>query len=467
MINKIKKSVSKLNIFQKKKSNINVFNESSMQNNANQINQYFSDPKVVINELISNGRLDLAADAFKQIHTLMANAHPLAPDYLFAINEFGGKIFLTSTPFDNKIAETKPLKYTGKLTIIDENYSSDVDIGKFILQQSFRNNPIKVKISSFAEIINGEIIDNPLSFFNVMGENIETSISPQERKSILAKMTIGEIDDLKNVIDYLELQFTDYDIENEVLLISNIHQENAIFNIEIKIPIELMRSKGEMVEVRNVGYQLNLHEIYSNTVHGEILFVELLKSLQNAKSISLHDLQMGNTIFTAYHNITDEVQNDKEVLDKQLKLLEMLKKVEDDYQVKFALSMEEIDAQDIEIINLLDTAINNKELEYSVNEFSALVNYKDSISNIIDTLEKNEESIFSIESNQTINAKLWNVDLEFVTFERYEMLKIRDLERLKARLQLLEEGETLKIQFQTQSDTKCYKKIELVNSSIV
>lgn len=465
MLNKIKKGVSKLNVF--KSANVTNFSENAMQNNAKEIHQHFADPKLLIRELISNGRLDLAVDVLKETTTVLENSHPLAPEYQYDVRKIGKKTFLTSKPANHIVAQEKPLSFRGGMTIIDERYNSDVDVRKFILQQSFRNNNIKVRLDSLEELIDGEVIDNPLSLLKVAGNDLMVTIrATHERPVIKAKMIVKEAYDIKSVIDYLELQITDYEPSEEILVISNENQKLAYLDVKIKIPLQLMKTKGEMIEIASMNYNVTLREEHCNTISGELFFLEFLKSVRGSDSFQIIDVELDSLIFEGTNIKNKATESEINNFDSQIKAFKMLKDIEGKNGVKFNLP-DTLDEEEVEILNILDIAWNSKEVKNPLTEFTASVNDKQSIINIIEVVEAKENSLFSIESNQTIAAQLFGVEIECLSEETFDMLVIKNVSRLKSKLDLFEEGEIIKIPFIPNYGAMSCKKIKLLSAKQV
>ncbi|QPQ29388.1 hypothetical protein [Lysinibacillus sp. JNUCC 51] len=411
MLDKIKASIKELKFF--KSNTENRFNGHAMQNNANEIHQHFMDPRLLMNQLVSEGQYNLAVDVLKDVTKALENSHPLAPKYYYDVRKLGDKIFLTSKPANEVVAQENPITYRGKMTISDEGFRPEIGIDKYFFQQSLRNIPIKVRIDSLEELIGGVIIDNPLSILDSLGEGLNTSVMPNsDRPIIKAKMSMKRDNKFKVIIDYLEMQLTDYDAVNEILTISNMNQQIAYLNIELKIPMKNISMDNEMLEIIGMNYNIVLRDEYCSTVEGELFFLEFLSLAEISDVVQIWDIERNRLICEGTGKQTKVGSSKISEYDTQIKTLKMLKSMEDKYSVKFMLPEKIEEEEQEQLLHLLTIAWESKEVDFHVTDLTASVSDKQSILNMVEIIEDNEESMFSIESTQTISGELFGVNIE-------------------------------------------------------
>lgn len=361
--------------------------------------------------------------------------HPCAPywKYNISINENSG-ISMGHMPTSSEAFEKYPPKLNFKFKFPDE-YKWAKNIDELINYSYEKQISIKLDIEELKFWIGEKLIED----FK-RDENVKCILEIKNNEfppPIPVKIELGE-----GVfsIDYLELGLTE--IDGSKIILSNDKDKDAKITIKFIVDLEENTKSRFIIEVRK-AYELNVD---ANLLVGE--FLAICKRKLDIKIISLKERK---TIITFNNPNIDDIEVN---LEKRIKFLRDLRKLEEYYNIEFKLPEDSITNEDLENIDILLCAMENR-------------SYDTKCSSIIVTLEVNkdsnqyymiknmEECMLRGELNEK-NINLFNQNINFTeAYIEFYNVKIKDKKRILKKLDVLDNKDIIKLEFISDGDDIC------------
>ncbi|UGB30662.1 abortive infection system toxin AbiGii family protein [Metabacillus sp. B2-18] len=195
-----------------------------------------------------------------------------------------------------------------------------------------------------------------------------------------------------------------------------------------------------------IDLNITLNKEQHNKIKPELIFMKFLYEAKKTP-FSLKVLKTDSDLFVAKNWNVDI--GDEEEFKKTIEFLERLNKVEEFFDVKFTLP-ENITIKDEEALYILESVINNKDIKGTFKSTSIMLDKVNEVNEFIEVMENNPKgSKMSVEMVEPF-ITLFGATIKFEkSVATYDTVKIRDFERLKSKARFMNDGETVKIDFES------------------
>ena len=176
----------------------------------------------------------------------------------------------------------------------------------------------------------------------------------------------------------------------------------------------------------------------SNTA--SLKYRRFLKKAMSACNISLKSLQQNEIIVSSKISLTLQ---DCERIDDEIEFLQKVVAIEEQFHIELNIP-EEITVKDHLIIDRIYSLITVGEYVGVINKFTVPFDLSPEIRNAVRDFEY-KQGDFACFTKQEIS--IFDKKIPVPIIRRIEHLRIDDIDRIKAKLQVLDDGETIKITF--------------------
>jgi hypothetical protein len=410
-----------------------------INSNDNQVT-IINSPNDYMSWLIKNGEIEEAVEVFAKVYKQTEKLHPLYPLYTYKPIEVGSKFVFEHSPANKTIAEKLPLQFRGKFTINDRDFNDGETLGEFFTRKYFSQEKISLDMKYIETWIGEQLIEDSISIEQHAVNDGEWFILPRELPPpIKAKLVLTEQAD-RVIIDYLELRVTEVNNKENRIEINNNHQENSPIIVTLTIPSIFMNNTA----IGNSSkFNIKIRENYDGKIIAEKTFLEFMKYVELSSRMSLIDVETQKLFFTA-ESIKLDNPEDIQDIDNRLSLLTDLLRIESVLHVEFQLP-EIIYEEDFEKIQILKAIVEEKEITTKIENFSAVFDNKDALQKMVYEVK---DSPIMITGHEERVIDLFGVMFENIKVtHRFENLVVKSPDRIKKKLEYLDEGETVKVEF--------------------
>lgn len=393
-----------------------------------------------IEKLKRQGKYNEVADRIKYLLDFVGTMHPLYPHYRFKPVQFGETTVLEHEPLTPEAVQKYPLSYRGNFNIPSEQMKGYKDINKLIEDAFYKQEEVEINMLSLTTWLGNHPVETP---------NLDESL--KEGKWVILPNPLPEPLKLKlylkgesdvTIADYLEMSISGREA-NEFVFIDNSKQENSKLLISIKLPIknETGKEYGQSSSAKiNVKIK---HEFQSNVEANRDLLQFLILATEGNHTLIFKNLQENKDFIVAPKFSFD---GPMENLEKDYIFIERLYKIENHYNVTFNIP-EKMDRDDWEVIEILEHGIENKPINKKLENMTVDITVKETVKNIIEIFEDDEVKKIMIErSGPEARLEFFDVKIPIEKVQTiYNSLKVDDINRLKKKFELMDEGETLRI----------------------
>lgn len=410
-----------------------------INSNDNQVT-IINSPTDYMSRLIKNGKIEEAVEVFAKVYKQTEQLHPLYPLYTYKPIEVGSEIVFEHSPANKTIAETLPIQFKGKFTINDRDFIEGETLGEFFTRKYFSQEKVSIDMKYIETWIGEQLIDDSISIEQHAINNGEWFILPRELPPpIKAKLVLTEQAD-RVIIDYLELRVTEVNNKENKIEISNNHQKNSPIIVTLTIPSIFVNNTPVDDSSK---FNIKIRENYEGKIIAEKIFLTFIKYVGLSSKMSLKDVETQKLFFTA-ESIKLDNPEDIQDIDNRLSLLSDLLQIESVLDVEFQLP-EIIYEEDFEKIEILMAIIEEKEIKTKIENFSAVFDNKEALHKMIYEVK---DSPIMITGHEEKVIDLFGVKFENIKVtHRFENLIIKNPDRIKKKLEYLDEGETVKVEF--------------------
>lgn len=421
----------------------NGFNQVALtQSNNNQIT-IINSPTEYMSMLIQNGRLEEAARVFKQVYNEAEKLHPLYPNYTYKPVELGSKIVFEHRPANKKVAEQLPLQYRGKFSIEDKDYLQGENLNDFLRRKYFSQEKIKIDMKYIETWIGEQLIDDSISLESHIVDEGEWFILPGKLPPpIKAKLVFSDTETDRVVIDFLELRVVEFNNKKNTIQISNIYQKSSPIVISLIIP-RIFSDKPMTESTSKIN--IKIREEFEGTVIAEKTLLEFMKYSSQSSRMCLVEIEKLREFFMA-ESIGLDDPHDSKYTNARIAILSELMKIENAFNVQFQLP-DKMEQDDFNMIEILKSIIQDKEITTTFGNFNAIFESegKDGLQKMVSDME---EKPVMIGFREDIEIELFGVNFKNIeASHKLENAVINNPERIRKKLEYLEEGETVKIDF--------------------
>ncbi|GAA0290138.1 rRNA maturation protein Rpf1 [Gracilibacillus halotolerans] len=391
--------------------------------------------------LIRKGKIEEASELFAKIYKEAEKMHPLYPSYIYKPVELGSKIVFKHHPSNKKIADQLPLKYKGKFSIKDRDILQGETIREFLTRKYYSQERVSIDMKYIETWIGEHLIDDPFSFEKHAINEGEWFILPGKLPPpIKAKLVLIEDEKDRVIIDYLELRVTEVSNKENKIIISNIHQESS--PIELSLTISNIFTDKQFVESTS-KFDIKIRENFEWKVIAEKTFLEFMKFVKNSSKIRFVEIESQKVFFTA-EGINLNNPQDSKYTDGRIEVLAELSQIENALGVQFHLPefMEEEDFKNIEILKAI---IDGKEIITEIDNFNAVFDNREALQKIVNDIK---DRPIMVTGQEELVIELFGVKFESIRVSHtFENLVVKNPERIRKKLEYLDDGETAKVEF--------------------
>lgn len=386
-----------------------------------------------IQRLVSEGQFDEATSLISRIMNGASAQHPAYPYWRYGIEVKDGQVIFSHIPNSPDALKSHPLKGSFKLKFPQEVTSKFQNLDELVRFSYEKQVPIKLDLISFKTWVGDKIID---SFDENEWDEMTMQIYPTKFPPP-TPMKLYLVDGSESY-DYLEIGLKE--IDGNWFLMNNNEQEHCSIQIQIKFN---PTSKEAFLSI-------SLKEEYNSNVRAQLDFIKFIYGATK-KTLAIKILKYNMDLLELKKwNIKI---SEKEVRNRIL-FLTLLVDLEKYYGVQFKFP-DDVTEQDKEAIYILKNTMNKAPIDGTFSHLSFEVNKIEEVKNIIEIAEKHPDGKEIMFCHKDACINLYGQRIEFAESRiTYSYLQVKNLELLKKKLEFMEDGDTIKIEFIPASPTK-------------
>lgn len=412
------------NIIKTKSNYAPIFQDSSLAYNC-----YNYDLLMTISQLLNTGNVNEAKKLLSNLSKSVAGHHPLYPYYSTEIENRDGKLVFTSKPNSDEATKKYPPLYKGKV-VVPEEYKNFLSMHELSNYANRNQVPIDLNLLEFKKFL-GDIPDPYQEIDDLVEENGQPilRIIPKEFppampfKLVLTKSNY--------ILEYILLRMERITDDNE-LIVSNKEQKIGIY-ISLTINEEKMKA----------DFQISIKEEYIRDVSSNLAYANIMKYFSSGDELKIISLEDGNTLLQGFTELEEEQFNNE--FERKIELFSNLKIIEDHYGIKIEIA-EQVMMTDAMNAETLSKAIKGEEVvskyNYIDTEFRITKESKKSIRDFHNSVFMMSYEIHDFEikifKHSFIIPKI---------IQKVKKVKMADKEKVIKKLDVLEEGDIIKIKF--------------------
>lgn len=392
---------------------------------------------VTVAKNIREGKLDQAAIVLSQSQSIINDSHQLNPYYGFTIFNRNGSPHLLSVP----LTPEAEIKYPPHFSIVPSEISVDnrpvKKLDTNVFKYSYNHQlPIKINIKEVIKYL-GNIVDpSQYEAEELVGKHLE--IRPREFPPAFPCSLA--IDD-KVYFDYLLLRTREI-LDDGTIIIDNSEQKNRPFIAEFMISIHSKTIKINLKALSdNHKNCLQYYEFANKASFGGELVIKALDA--NEKLVFVHLNNRGDG-------------------EKYLNEIDILRKViilEDYFGTDINIP-EEFSMNDYDCLTWLSELIANGPTKHNWTEYSLTFDLAELKKN---TLLNSEDIPYDMKLTLPFKVKLFDLNNEIVIERTINDIRIKDLDKVKRKVKVLDEDDFIKVNIIPNPDNKdtsfCVDKI--------
>lgn len=369
--------------------------------------------------LMNAGKVDVIEKDLSTYFAALSSRHDLNPYYGFAME---GTNLLKSIPLRSDAVELYPPRFEVTATAFKMGGTPVERIDSNTFCRAYRSQiPIEFDIITAKKYL-GDVLD-PIQNEAKGMFGAHVIMSPPAFPEAFPCSVIVDGD---TVVDYLLLRTKKIE-EDGTTILTNDEQNN--FNFKITL----------MVNVEKTNLDLKLTP--ANPSNTELLYYKrFLKKAISAKEISLKSLRHNAVIISSKANLRP---SDAETLDAEIEFLERVVAIEEYFQTNLVIP-EEITADDHRIIDRLYSMISDGEYCGTCSRIALSFELSPDGRKAINELG---DRMGAFAYNANVEVNLFNQKLCFQVLRKIECLRFENFEKLKAKLDVLDDGDTLNVAF--------------------
>lgn len=425
----------------KKINQNNGVNQVALVNSKDNQITIINSPTEHMSWLIRNGKLEEASEVFAKIYKEAEKMHPLYPKYIYKPVEFGSNIVFEHRPAYKEIAKQFPLKYKGRFSINDKDILQGETFRELLTRKYFSQEKISIDMKYIETWIGDQLIDSPFTIEQHAVKEAEWFIVPEKLPPpVKAKLVLSDDKIDRFRIDYLELRIIEISKKEDKITLSNIYQESSPVILSLTIPGVFSNGSSIIVSSK---FNIRIRESFEGRVIAEKTFLEFMKYANQSLKMSLVEIEKQREFFTAESMNLDN-PDDTKYTDGRIEILSELMLIENALDVQFQLP-NKMDNDDFDKIEILKAIVEDKEITTEINNFSAVFDNKEALQKIVNDIK---DRPIMVTGQEEVVIELFSVKFENIRASyTFENLVVINPERIRKKLEYLDDGETVNVDF--------------------
>ena len=377
-------------------------------------------------DLSEGGHVLEVGSGIKKVIDHISVSHPYYPD--FGYDYINGRIL--SKPLTEQAQKSYPPKImlTGKVHFADQHYNC-VNCDPFDF--AYRH-----QLSIILEVTNAE------KFLGSKTDPIQTESSdligrtivlnpPEFPPPIPCSIKVGD----RIFFEYIPLRIQE--IEDDGTYVFGNKDKCIPFYFEVRINIDSLNKPCFKISLNQASNKDNLN------------YLEFMSALAKEKNLHIFALSTGEDFISARINDL-ELKSILNSIDEKIDFLKRICIIEDFFKVLLIPHGVFLN-NEYEIVKRISDLVMHKEVKGAWSEASMLVTLDDSSREKITSVEDTTHVLCYIETDR---VKLFNSEFEFQFSRTFKNVKIRDYEKLIQKINLMDNGEKIKIVFYPTDDNE-------------
>jgi len=421
----------------------------ALQNsNHNQISIIYG-PKEHISDLLSKSKFGEAAEYLKEIHKLYEQAHPLYPHYIYKPTTYGKKTVFEHVPINEQAARQFPLSYRGKFGINKEQIGTAKNLEELLTRAFINQENIKINMGFIETWIGNHKIDDEGTYMKEAASNGKWTIVPKKLpppiKIKVVKSVKKEIEKEITLLDYIELNIINIDTEKDIIVFDNSRQTSCPLLVTWPFHKKDIEKVPPSIEV-------TCKEQYWDNPQANYRFYFYLVHALRGGQLRVVDLERNvNIISSESYNV--ETSESLSTLEQELDFIKTLLEIEKHFDIKLKMSMEITD-NDLDTIDILISIIEKKSINQTFKELTVGFDTPEDVKKFIEHHEK-EKAFIIVQQEDLKSVKLFNQNISHIQVKReFHNAFIEDIERLKKKQSVMEEGDLVKVKLIPSSNSQ-------------
>lgn len=382
-------------------------------------------------ELLHSGGVDSLGQGIQSILKHASVEHPLAPLYGFEYSHGA----IVSVPLSEEAKKLYPenYKFTGALKIGDK-YFNDPNVDPF--DYAYRHQlSITMEVTKAVRYL-GDIIDPAQSD---MKNLVKLYANPPEFPPAFAcAIKVGE----QTYFEYILLRVREI-LDDGRIIINNEEQENHIcFSVEINPN-----------KPSNPNFTISIH----NGNNKELLnYARFMKALKDVKDIHVYVLEAGEDIIAGYID-SARLETGFQSIEEEIDFFERVCFIEDYFNVVFQLERT-ISKGEYEAVIMISDLVQKDEVTGSWENASFTGKLDQHFREEILSMEDKTHSFSYVGVH---HVELFGAEFEFRFMRTFNCVCIDNLEKLKKKVEVLDDGDDIKITIKPGDDKTCIETIRI------
>ena len=387
--------------------------------------------------LMKNGGISEVEDRVKTMLNAIGSTHDLYPYYCYGYEVENGKLF--SKPLTKEALEKFPPRFicTGTIHINGEKVD-DID-DKTIDYANRHQLPIQLNIATAKKMLGDN--DDPVQYEAEELEGTVINIPPKPFPKA-SPFSICINDDV--IFDYILFRINEI-LDDETIVITNKDQKNCSFEMKM------------LINVKQRTLELSIHKI-KPTNKETLKYLKFLMRAKSGEIVSIKSLSLGAELGRGklgnikYGGSFSSIEDETAFYEKIVAI--------EHYFNKIIVIPKEIRFCDYQAISYLYSLINGDECTSELASFSIPIALTERLR---EDVLKNQNTPFSFGYVGSVDICIFDVNYEVSIIRICEPVVYHNLEKLKRKVDVLEVGETIKVEYFPASGKKieCRDRIKL------
>lgn len=407
-----------------------------------------------IAELGAAGDYDGLIKLMKQFQSHADIQHPYYPHYKYKTTHVGNKVLVEHEPISKEAAEKFPLSYRGKFQIVEEDISNLQDFYA-LLHESFMNQEdIKIDVLSLnASIANNDV---PTPYLEENTKDANWRIKPPDLpESLKIKVLLADDSEEIPIIDYAELNMGHGDRRNRIVSVDNHRQKHSKLLYKITFRLDDIENKDNgKILAQNVNFDFSIKDEYFSHVDAQYQFLQFIKLSMEHPNHNLVFVNLETSlVFMSTSNTKPKLSKEIDI-DQELNFFQLLIELEKFFNIKFDFPRK-VSSEDYNSFLILLSIMMDKPFVQSFKEDNFQVNIKKNGEIVLENLQSSNKILKLDHPLENEEIQLFGTSIKVERIEySYLSVKTDNIEKLKQKLEIMDDGEVVNIKIQPKNSDK-------------